>query len=704
VLDGSRVFTFKVRRCNLYLFHSGVVVLAVEFDSGADPVISSGGNSIPLNLRDVQEFTEKTRRCYPPYFKGQAAQQVPTSVRWLGPNNSLIGGSDGFDASKPGALASEYERIRLASSPETRTAPVFQHWIDLLNPLALAGYSSGAKGPIWRQTVDERIPTMSYVSLTGSGRAHYDLPKQNPDQSEKSYRAMQDLRVVRRGDWIRLCYADAPGENPLPYNPVFLRDFERTACYDRHFPSEATESATRFMFAGHHAIAVGAGGFFDDTLIHHFCRHYFQMGLILHMEFASLLAVSSRISGAVRQLHKKLTDKSDRNDAPAYARFSRSMIGIEQGFLEALHLFRFTGLSNQIQPREMYEAWRKTLGMDEMFSDLKDELDAATQFLLSQQQLRRADAANNLATIAAIGVVLGLAFSFLGMNVVMSGDTIGDILAYNNQASWTKFFRELLPLGVVISLAARNRMADFALLVSPYGGSCSSIHTDNLGRGSHFWNRLHRRIESELGGSNNQSTVLLRRSPRVRYRFFLGGHDLEMEETRSLLGEAGLEHAIVDASLSWGAAATAYEAAIRQGLASGETPVLIELEDDLPPDIDRRRIILIDHHGERAGADKPSALRQVYDLVSSNGRPRWTRRRALVEANDVDHVRGLRRMGASAKEIRAIRDADRRAQGITDEIERESRRAVESAKWRDGLTLVQNQRSDIQRNCRFPPA
>jgi hypothetical protein len=174
----------------------------------------------------------------------------------------------------------------------------------------------------------------------------------------------------------------------------------------------------------------------------------------------------------------------------------------------------------------------------------------------------------------------------------------------------------------------------------------------------------------------------------MTWRFFLGGHDLEMREIRALLNEAGLEQCIVDHELAWGARASAYEGDIRAAIATGETPVLIELTDDLPCDFLKAGLVNIDHHGSRAGADAPSALRQVYDLVGRRHGLAWTRQRALVEANDVGHVPALRAMGATPEEIRAIRDADRRAQGVSAATEQESRRAAAAAQRRGALTLV----------------
>ncbi|EJW09349.1 hypothetical protein A33M_1559 [Rhodovulum sp. PH10] len=170
-------------------------------------------------------------------------------------------------------------------------------------------------------------------------------------------------------------------------------------------------------------------------------------------------------------------------------------------------------------------------------------------------------------------------------------------------------------------------------------------------------------------------------------RYFLGGHDLEMEEIRTLLVEAGLAGRLVDKALAWGARASAYESEIRAALVRGETPVLIELADDLPADIDRGVLVDIDHHGTRAGADQPTALEQIFARLGLPATA-WTRRRALVAANDVGHAPALRGLGASAEEIRAIRDADRRAQGVTAAVEAESRRALATAERAGDLLIV----------------
>lgn len=155
----------------------------------------------------------------------------------------------------------------------------------------------------------------------------------------------------------------------------------------------------------------------------------------------------------------------------------------------------------------------------------------------------------------------------------------------------------------------------------------------------------------------------------------LGGHDLEMLEIGELgRAQLGALH-VHDRGLPWHAAkASAYRAEIESALSDGRTPVLVELQPDLPPDLlDRCR--LVDHHGDLAGAARPTSLEQVFDLLGLPAAA-WTRRHALVAANDRGWIPELRAMGASAAEIAAIRAEDRAAQGVAPAEEAAAARAL----------------------------
>ena len=160
------------------------------------------------------------------------------------------------------------------------------------------------------------------------------------------------------------------------------------------------------------------------------------------------------------------------------------------------------------------------------------------------------------------------------------------------------------------------------------------------------------------------------------WSFFLGGHDLEMAEIARLLeSRAGVE--LYDKGLRWGARASAYADEIASAVKRGRRAVLVELEDDLPASFSREGLEWVDHHGARAG-DLPTSLEQVFKLLDLPAEE-WTTDRALVAANDRGHVEAMARLGATAEQMRAIRERDRKAQGISAEEEEEGARAARRA-------------------------
>lgn len=170
----------------------------------------------------------------------------------------------------------------------------------------------------------------------------------------------------------------------------------------------------------------------------------------------------------------------------------------------------------------------------------------------------------------------------------------------------------------------------------------------------------------------------------TQYEIFLGGNDLEMDSIRGLLADRR-DLVVHDRHLSWhAAAASSYGSAMADTLARARIPVLVELRDDVGAQARGARII--DHHD--LSANLPAALRQVFDLL---GLPnsQWTRRFELIAANDRAYLHGMRALGASIDEMREIRAADRRAQGITSEQEADGVVAVRAAEHpADGVTVV----------------
>ncbi|OHA32912.1 MAG: hypothetical protein A2928_04465 [Candidatus Taylorbacteria bacterium RIFCSPLOWO2_01_FULL_45_15b] len=152
----------------------------------------------------------------------------------------------------------------------------------------------------------------------------------------------------------------------------------------------------------------------------------------------------------------------------------------------------------------------------------------------------------------------------------------------------------------------------------------------------------------------------------MKYVFFLGGQDLEMESIGHLLA---LKLArFFDKKLAWGAKASSYREEIAAVAKEGANPVLIELEVDIPLP---QSAIVVDHHDERSG-EKASIL-QVCDLLGQVP----GRSELLIAANDSGYIPGIIAAGASPEEISYVRMLDRKAQGVTPEMENAAISAID---------------------------
>lgn len=478
-------FSGSVPRLALYVFGSGASVLVAELDFGAAPQVTDGDERRPLSLADAETFIDHARRSYAPWYEpansdgGRVlkAKRVPTRFAWTGPSAPAPTEADAGDTFRA-------DEACIAAANGGRTAPLLAHWRAVLEPVVVAGYETVAdKDPVWRQVVDERIPLMSFVSLSGAAkkagveRAPVHAGHRSEDGAA-TLAAQADLQVVTRGDWIRLCFADEAGTDPTPYSPGFLKDFEADACYDRYWPSDATDSSTRFLFSGYHMAIVGAGWFFDNIMVAHFRRHYFQIGLVVNVELASMLALSSRISAAVEGRHRD--DSSNR--------FRAAMVEIQRDFSELTHRYLFRGLSNQLQPTELLARWRKVLRLDDIYEDVKSEIQSSLQFLDAQEQVEQARrqldlatsanglaaSANRLAVLATYGLVAGLSIGLMSMALLITPEHFAWLPGLLSAGKTSSFWGDLaIGCAVVgaVSLTVWYYVGSMIKPTSPAGGA-----------------------------------------------------------------------------------------------------------------------------------------------------------------------------------------------------------------------------------------
>lgn len=420
---GPHRFEFAVERVILTLFNSGTAVLAVEVASD-DGYARRDGDGIaqPMTLADAQIVLCRLRRAFPAYWhpeKDWPAECV-TDVAWLGGGVTMPEEPDG---------------CWLRTLKERERPPAFRHWRALLDPLPFEAHADENPPVSLRHVTDERIPTMALIGV--------DHPAD-----------------ITRGDWVRLCFCDAPGTAPLPYAEDFLASFEKEHCYDRFWHLGEGWLNTRYLCAGYNFAVIGqdggpdSGSFLRKTLLTHFSRHYFQLGLISHFQKAALLTLSDSLAETIARHSDALTgDPGPVAEAEALETLRGAVQRLRWRVLDFTHRYWFPDVSNHLQAQELFQWWRHHLGTQALYDQLAHEvaesgnfLDARSQDEMARSQEKMARAAMRLNRLAGAGLFLALLTGALGMNVLVGSQ-------WNNPAHWVEAVMMASGLGALTLFA-----------------------------------------------------------------------------------------------------------------------------------------------------------------------------------------------------------------------------------------------------------
>lgn len=372
-----------VDRIRLFAFDTGIAVLAVETCHVFD--------STPESLYVLLDLQNIIRRIYPPYWfqedsKWQAGQ-CPARAVWKSKSTGEIIAESESDFA-------EMEK-HLNAVESQKLPPLCNHWSWLLRPFAFNGDTAAICG---KQLLDERMPLMAWVTV------------ENPD-------------ALTEGDFDRLTFVDERGPSTKrPYADGFLRgsfpDADmRRFFYDRFWGASTVDGqqplTSRYLCSGYSFIVIGSTGdwFFNNVIVDHFRNHYLKIGLILQFQHASLLAISERMSEAV-QSDPSGTQK-DRKE------FRRMIQRAHSDLIRFTHRYWFDEVSNQLQAKELYSWWRGLMGTEKLYQQVSAEVSESDTLLHMQSTDRQAALSKGLNILAAYGLAISIAVSFLGINVLL---------------------------------------------------------------------------------------------------------------------------------------------------------------------------------------------------------------------------------------------------------------------------------------------
>lgn len=212
------------------------------------------------------------------------------------------------------------------------------------------------------------------------------------------------------GHWVKLLNVDSPHDSYSPsktHNAVrqFERDWAKERTYHRW-----EEWGTWYGFSYHSGVMIGPPNKEPEVpLWRHFRHMYFDMALLLFFVRITLFRFSKRLTEIT------YSKESEKN--------AREFTSLREIFILFTIRYQFPLLSNQQQAIEMYALARKHFDIDELYKEVKQEVDTAHQFVEIIQQAKLTAQANKLGLaankLAKIGIPIAaasLTASIFGMD------------------------------------------------------------------------------------------------------------------------------------------------------------------------------------------------------------------------------------------------------------------------------------------------
>jgi hypothetical protein len=252
------------------------------------------------------------------------------------------------------------------------------------------------------------------------------------------------------GHWIKLLNVDEPGRTPgiTHESTEFERDWARKRTYHRW-----EEQGTFSGFNYHCGAMLGPPSQPPaPPLWRHFGHMYFDQTLLLLYLRVGSFSFSRQLS----HISAPVRDATAADEKAGFEKWRQAFQHLRRDFAWFTNLYEFPLLSNQQQGIEMYEKARENMDVGQLFREIQEEIRSSHEYVEIRAEQEQTQMSTRLTVVATVGLAIGLATSFLGMD----SQIVHHLM---DVSKWLYFFLVLFAFCSILAflVSRTKRISDF---------------------------------------------------------------------------------------------------------------------------------------------------------------------------------------------------------------------------------------------------